>query len=196
MTEHSHDHDALDASCEVAHGTEPAPMVSSVPGERMLVAVFASPVSGFLLRYAADLGYRAFLVEPDEGRAAGAAALGFPMLSVPPEDLSDSADVIVTDHHREELGLVLRDMLATKARWIGVLGNRWHVGPHIEMLSELGVPPEEIARVHRPIGLNIGSKTPAEIAISVLAGLVAERNDRPGGFEFDPAGTPTAAATA
>jgi xanthine dehydrogenase accessory factor len=208
MTEHIHDHDALDdacavahgadtldASCEVAHGTEPAPMVSSVPGERILVAVFASPVSGFLLRYAADLGYRGFLVEPDEGRAAGAAALGFPMLSVPPEDLGDSADVIVTDHHREELGLVLRDMLATKARWIGVLGNRWHVGPHIEMLSELGVPPEDIARVHRPIGLNIGSKTPAEIAISVLAGLVAERNDRPGGFEFDPAKT-TAAATA
>jgi xanthine dehydrogenase accessory factor len=206
MTEHSHDHDALDdacavahgadtldASCEVAHGTEPAPIVSSVPGERILVAVFASPVSGFLLRYAADLGYRGYLVEPDEGRAAGAAALGFPMLSVPPEDLSDSADVIVTDHHREELGLVLRDMLATKARWIGVLGNRWHVGPHIEMLSELGVPPEMIARVHRPIGLNIGSKTPAEIAISVLAGLVAERNDRPGGFEFDPART---AATA
>ena len=51
------------------------------------MAVFASPVSGFLLRYGADLGYRGFLVEPDEGRAAGAAALGFPMISVPPEDL-------------------------------------------------------------------------------------------------------------
>jgi xanthine/CO dehydrogenase XdhC/CoxF family maturation factor len=206
MTEHSHDHDALDdacavahgadtldASCAVAHGTTPAPVVSSAlssePGERILVAVFASPVSGFLLKYAADLGYRGYLVEPDEGRAAGAAALGFPLISVPPEDLSDSADVIVTDHHRDELGLVLRDMLATKARWIGVLGNRWHVGPHIEMLTSLGVPPQQIARVHRPIGLNIGSKTPAEIAISVLAGLMAERNDRPGGFEFGPAKT-------
>jgi xanthine/CO dehydrogenase XdhC/CoxF family maturation factor len=206
MTEHSHDLDALDDACAVAHGADtldascavaqapaPAPMVSSDPGERILVAVFASPVSGYLLRFAADLGYRGFLVEPDEGRAAGAAALGFPMMSIPPEDLSDSAVVIVTDHHRDELGLVLRDMLATKARWIGVLGNRHHVGPHIELLSGLGVPAEEIARVHRPIGLNIGSKTPAEIAISVLAGLVAERNDRPGGFEFDPAKT---AATA
>jgi xanthine/CO dehydrogenase XdhC/CoxF family maturation factor len=203
MSEHSHDHndldaacavahgaDAVDASCAVAHGTAPAPVVSSASsGERILVAVFASPVSGYLLRYGADLGYRTFLVEPDEGRAAGAAALGFPLISVPPEDLSDSADVIVTDHHRDELGTVLRDMLATKARWIGVMGNRWHVGPHIEMLTNLGVPPEEIARVHRPIGLNIGSKTPAEIAISVLAGLVAERNDRPGGFDFDPART-------
>lgn len=198
MTEHTHAHDgldavargadALDASCEVAHGTAPAAVVSSAAsGERILVAVFASPVSGYLLRYGADLGYRTYLVEPDEGRAAGAAALGFPMISVPPEELSATADVIVTDHHRDELGLVLRDMLATKARWIGVLGNRWHVGPHIEILADLGVPPEEIARVHRPVGLNIGSKTPAEIAISVLAGLVAERNERPGGFEFDPA---------
>ena len=184
MTEHTHDQGDLDSACAVAHGAVPAAVVSSAPGERILVAVFASPVSGFLLRYGADLGYRGLLVEPDEGRAAGAAALGFPLISVPPEDLTDSADVIVTDHHRDELGVVLRDMLATKARWIGVLGNRHHVGPHVEMLAELGVPPEDIARVHRPIGLNIGSKTPAEIAISALAGLVADRNGRPGGFEF------------
>jgi len=49
----------------------------------------------------------------------------------------------------------------------------------------LGVAPDEISRVHRPIGLNIGSKTPPEIAISTLAGLIADRNGRPGGFSFD-----------
>jgi xanthine/CO dehydrogenase XdhC/CoxF family maturation factor len=38
--------------------------------------------------------------------------------------------------------------------------------------------------VHRPIGLNIGSRTPAEIAVATLAGLIADRNGRPGGFEF------------
>jgi xanthine/CO dehydrogenase XdhC/CoxF family maturation factor len=43
--------------------------------------------------------------------------------------------------------------------------------------------------VHRPIGLNIGSHTPPEIAVATLAGLIADRNGRPGGFEFgaDPA---------
>jgi xanthine dehydrogenase accessory factor len=79
---------------------------------------------------------------------------------------------------------VLRDALATKARWIGVMGNPRHVGPHVAMLTELGVPPAEIARVHRPIGLNIGSRTPPEIAIAALAGLLADRNGRSGGFEF------------
>jgi xanthine/CO dehydrogenase XdhC/CoxF family maturation factor len=42
----------------------------------------------------------------------------------------------------------------------------------------------EISRVHRPIGLNIGSHTPAEIALATLAGLIADRNGRPGGFAF------------
>ena len=185
MTEHTHHHDEGDA-CAVAHGAA-APAAASGSrdaGERALVAVFASPVAGFLLRYGADLGFRGFLLEPDPARAAGAAALGFPLISVPPDDLDAATDVIVTDHHRPELGTVLRDALATKARWIGVMGNPRHVGPHVQMLTDLGVPAEEIARVHRPIGLNIGSRTPPEIAISALAGLLADRNGRSGGFEF------------
>ena len=185
MTEHTHHHDE-DPACAVAHGAVPAPdpLASLAAGQRTLVAVFASPVAGYLLKYGADLGFRGFLLEPDEARAAGAAALGFPLITVPPEDLDDSADVVVTDHHRPELGVVLRDALATKARWIGVMGNPRHAGPHVAMLTELGVPPEEIARVHRPIGLNIGSRTPPEIAIAALAGLLADRNGRSGGFEF------------
>jgi xanthine dehydrogenase accessory factor len=192
MTEHTHDHDDDDDSaCAVAHGAvAPAPQVTGphptprAAAERTLIAVFASPVAGYLLRYGADAGFRGLLLEPDEARAAGAAALGFPLLAAVPDDLDDSVDLVVTDHHRPELGVMLRDALATKARWIGIMGNPHHAGPHVEMLTELGVPAEEIARVHRPIGLNIGSRTPPEIAISTLAGLLADRNGRPGGFEF------------
>ena len=188
MSTHTH-HDDEDPACAVAHGTvgsAPAASASNAvgAGERTLVAVFASPVAGYLLKYAADAGFRGFLLEPDEGRAAGAAALGFPLLTAAPDDLDDSVDVVVTDHHRPELGVVLRDALGTKARWIGLMGNPRIVGPHVEALTELGVPADEIARVHRPIGLNIGSRTPPEIAISALAGLLADRNGRSGGFEF------------
>jgi xanthine dehydrogenase accessory factor len=99
--------------------------------------------------------------------------------------LADEAtDVVVTDHHRPELGPVLRDALASPARWVGILGNPRHPAPHIPALAALGVPDEQIARVHRPIGLNIGSRTPAEIALATMAGLIADRNGRPGGFEF------------
>jgi xanthine dehydrogenase accessory factor len=167
--------------CAVAHGTAPAAGFTPGSAERTLVAVFASPVSGFLLRYGADAGFRGLIVEPDAGRASGAAMAGFTVQNGMPEDL-EGADVVVTDHHRDELGAVLRDALATKARWIGVLGNPRHPAPHIPALEALGVPPGDIARVHRPIGLNIGSRTPPEIAIATLAGLIADRNSRPGGF--------------
>jgi xanthine dehydrogenase accessory factor len=180
MTEHTHDHDDHSA-CAVAHSPV-APRASA--GERTLVAVFASPVAGYLLRYAADAGFRGLLLEPDDARAAGATTLGFPMLTAMPDDLDDTVDVVVTDHHRPELGVMLRDALATKSRWIGIIGKPGIVGPHVAMLTELGVPDGEIARVHRPIGLNIGSRIPPEIAISTLAGLLADRNGRPGGFDF------------
>jgi len=183
MTEHTHHHDDEDPACAVAHSPV-APATRPAPAERTLVAVFASPVAGYLLRYGADMGFRGLLLEPDEARAAGAAALGFPLLTAIPDDLDDTADVVLTDHHRSELGVILHDALATKARWIGIMGNPHHVGPHVAMLTELGVPPEEIARVHRPIGLNIGSRIPPEIAVATLAGLLADRNGRPGGFEF------------
>jgi xanthine dehydrogenase accessory factor len=142
--------------------------------DRVLVAVFDSPVAAVLLRWAAELGFRTVLVDPDPARGAGA-----PSVAGIGEDLSD-ADVVVTDHHRPELGEVLRDALARPVRWVGVLGNPRHEGPHVAALAALGVPPEEVARVHRPIGLDIGSRAPAEIALSTLAGLLADRNGRPG----------------
>ena len=157
----------------VAHGFQPP-----TTQRRVLVAVFASPVAEHLLRYGADLGYTTVLVEPDAGKRTGDA------VAAVPADLDDTADVVATDHHRDELGAVLRAALATQARWLGVLGNPKHEGPHVAALRALGVPDAEIARVHRPVGLNIGSRTPAEIAIATLAGLLADRNGRPGGFEF------------
>jgi xanthine dehydrogenase accessory factor len=145
-----------------------------VSAERVLVAVFDSPVAEVLLRWAPELGWTPVLLDP----AGGAPVATFAQV---PHDLAD-ADVVVTDHHRDELGEVLRDALATPARWIGVMGSPRVEGPHVAALAALGVPPEEVARVHRPIGLDIGSRTPAEIALSTLAGLVADRNGRSGGF--------------
>jgi xanthine dehydrogenase accessory factor len=169
-----------DSACDVAHGAAPG----LTPG-RVLVAVFASPVAELLLRYGRDAGYRPVLVEPDAERAkAVLASEGLDVEDGVRSHPDGPADVVVTDHHRPELGPVLRDALASDARWVGVMGNPRHPAPHIPALAELGVAPEEIARVHRPIGLNIGSRTPAEIAISTIAGLIAERNGRPGGVYF------------
>src|SRR5215470_19195389 len=117
-----------DPACAVAHGHEEAPVA-----ERTIIAVFASPVARFLLRYARDAGFRPVLVEPDaehvltgdDGFAAARTLDG----------LADhDTDVVVTDHHRPELGAVLRDALASPARWVGVMGNPKHPAPHIPAL--------------------------------------------------------------
>ena len=192
--EHGHGHDAHahdgpahgeeghvhDAACAVAHGTVPAPETG-----RTLVAVFANPVSQYLLRYAADAGYRPVLIEPDAELAKEATGAGIEVHSGVGSVPDGRSDVVVTDHHRDELGVMLRDALATTARWVGIMGSPRAEAPHIQALAMLGVAPDEIARVHRPIGLNIGSQTPPEIAIATLAGLIADRNQRPGGFHFD-----------
>ncbi len=181
-----------DPTCDVAHNGATAPSTG-----RTLVAVFASPVADYLLRYGRDTGFRAVLIEPDAALAQTArnahaaqtphgeqTAHGEQVMVATSWDgcLDETADVVVTDHHRPELGTFLWDALASKARWVGIMGNPHHPAPHIPALAALGVPAAEIARVHRPIGLNIGSHSPAEIAIATLAGLIADRNGRPGGF--------------
>jgi xanthine dehydrogenase accessory factor len=177
-----------DPACAMAHGHLPGPS-----GARTLVAVFASPVGRSLLHFARDTGFRTVLVEPDPARLteddralAGVVVSGY--ASLDPAEIGDDTDVVVTDHHRPELGVMLRDALEAKPRWVGVMGSPRHPAPHLTALADLGVPAADIARVHRPIGLNIGSRTPPEIALATLAGLIADRNGRPGGFDFTPAG--------
>lgn len=153
---------------------------------RTLVAVFASPVARYLLHFGRDLGYRTVLIDPTLSRVADADRAHADEVSAvaKPSALDETSDVVVTDHDRPELGEVLRDVLASPVRWVGVMGALRHTAPHVAALAELGLAPADIDRVHRPIGLNIGSRTPSEIAIATLAGLIADRAGRPGGFAF------------
>jgi xanthine/CO dehydrogenase XdhC/CoxF family maturation factor len=173
----------LDTACLTAHGDA---LADTEP--KTLVVVFYGAVAHELLLIGARLGYSIALLDPDDARREEAAGrvpglVAAPGVGALPR-LDDRADVVVADHHRDDLGPVLRDLLSTGARWIGLMGAPRHVGPHVEALTALGVAPSEIARVHRPIGLDIGSKTPAEIAVAALAGLIADRAGRPGGFSF------------
>jgi xanthine/CO dehydrogenase XdhC/CoxF family maturation factor len=161
----------------MAHGDVPAD-----DNVRTLVAIFSSPVAAHLLHFGRDLGYRTVLVDPEAERRV-AAPHADQVAALPLASFVDgTADVVVTDHDRPELGRMLLGALGLPARWVGVMGSPRHTGPHVAALRELGVDETDIARVHRPIGLNIGSRTPPEIAIATLAGLLADRNSRPGGF--------------
>jgi xanthine dehydrogenase accessory factor len=184
--EHGHEHPpahthTTDPACALAHGE-----IDPTAERRTLVAVFASPVARYLLHFGRDLGYQTMLVDPEPTQVtpedkAHADAVA---VAIGPDMIDSTTDVVVTDHDRAELGPVLRDALGQPARWIGVMGSLRHTAPHIEALRDLGVTDQDIARIHRPIGLNIGSRTPPEIAVSTLAGLLADRSGRPGGLAF------------
>ena len=153
---------------------------------RRLVVVFESPTAEAMLRLAVETGFHTVLVEPDQSRLQGTPRAHGDLFvhDLEAAHLDEHTDVVLSDHHRPEIGEVLKAALVGKTRWIGILGKPIIEGPHVKMLRDLDVPEEQIARVHRPIGLNIGARTPAEIAIATLAGLIADRNGRPGGFAF------------
>jgi xanthine dehydrogenase accessory factor len=163
-----------DAACAAVLGDGQRPMP-----ERRLVVVFASAVAAELAHIATHVGYDVVLLEPDASRPLPGITRAS---SVAQAALDADTDVVVADHDRSELGHVLQEALGAETRWIGVMGSPRHPAPHVPALRDRGVSEADIARVHRPIGLDIGSRTPGEIAVSTVAGLLASRAGRAGGF--------------
>ncbi len=82
--------------------------------------------------------------------------------------------VILTRGHMHDYS-VLRRALQTQACYIGVIGSRGKVALSLQKLREEGVSEENIARIHAPIGLPLGGRTPEEIAISIAAEMIRVR---------------------
>lgn len=87
----------------------------------------------------------------------------------------DSYVVIVTRGHLYDKS-VLAGALRTEAGYIGMIGSRRKRDAIFERLRKEGVGEEALKRVHSPIGLNIGAETPAEIAVSIVAEMIAVKN--------------------
>jgi len=69
--------------------------------------------------------------------------------------------------------------LKSEAFYVGALGSRGNNAKRRERLAMFDLTPEQIGRLHGPIGLDIGSRTPAEIAVSIVAEMVSVRNNVP-----------------
>jgi len=80
--------------------------------------------------------------------------------------------VVVTRGHQHDLD-AMRALAARDLKYLGLIGSRAKVARIYDALLEEGMPPECLQRVHAPIGLEIGAVTPAEIAVSILAELIA-----------------------
>jgi len=134
------------------------------------LAVFAaSPVARALVRWAPEVGFRARLFE----RAA----------DFDPAFAAPELYVVHTNHDAPDLVDALEAVLPLNPRFIGLVGSRRHTGHHLEALRAKGVAEELIARIQSPVGLDLGSRTPEEIGLSILAGLVGGRRGGRGGWK-------------
>jgi xanthine dehydrogenase accessory factor len=86
--------------------------------------------------------------------------------------------VIVTRGHLYD-GIVLEQAVESNARYIGMIGSRKKIGTLYQSLIEKGLPKEALSRVHAPIGIEINSETPEEIAVSIVAELIKVRGEPP-----------------
>ena len=62
------------------------------------------------------------------------------------------------------------------------MGSRRHVGHHVDQLRGIGFEDQDLARVRSPVGIDLGGRSPEEIALSIAAGVVAARSGRDGGW--------------
>jgi len=133
-----------------------------------LVIFAATPVARALAGWAPELGFRTVLAESTRDLPA-----------VPSGDLY----VVHTNHDAEDLVPALEAVLPLNPRFIGLVGSRRHTGHHLEALRAKGVSEAVIARIQSPVGLDLGARTAAEIALSILAGLVAVRRGGGAGWK-------------
>jgi xanthine dehydrogenase accessory factor len=126
--------------------------------------------------------YRVTVCDPREEYREGWQVPGTEMLREMPDDVVtamrlDSRSAVVALTHDPKLDdLALMEALKSPAFYVGAIGSRSNNAKRRERLKLFDLSDAQLARLHGPIGLYIGSKTPAEIAISILAELTAVKN--------------------
>jgi xanthine dehydrogenase accessory factor len=147
-----------------------------------LVVIGAGQVAIPLVAMARAVGYETIVVD---GRAAFATRERFPdvdrLIVGWPEEAAaqirlapaDAVAILSHDAKFDEPAIVTA--LAHGCRYIGVIGSRRTQSERNERLAAAGVPPEDISRLHGPIGLDLGGREPAETAMSIMAEVIATR---------------------
>jgi xanthine dehydrogenase accessory factor len=151
------------------------------PSWRMLV-IGAGQMTQYLAEMAQALGYQVLVCDPREEYATGFAVRGATLLRTMPDDAvndlqPDGHTAIIALTHDPKLDdLALMEALRSPAFYVGAIGSRVNQHKRKERLKEhFGLTDEQLARLHGPVGLKNGARTPPEIAVSILAELTAVR---------------------
>jgi xanthine dehydrogenase accessory factor len=176
----------------VEHATPETPAVSKTettvsvtygPRWRMLI-IGTTETSVYLAQMAQALDYHVFVAEPREEMQVSWNGEHGDLLTMMPDDAvttlkPDMNTAIVALTHDPKLDdMALLEALKSDAFYVGALGSKLNNEKRRERLALFDLTQQEIARLHGPVGLSIGSKTPAEIAIAILGELIQLRHQR------------------
>ena len=152
-------------------------------GATRLVLFGASDVARYTAAYAADAGFEVEAVDPDpvflskeRFPRAKRTLTSFGTLEQVALGPNDFACVLTRNHAHDPEALM--HALKSPAAYVGLIGHVDKIAGNFALLREHGVDSAEFERVHAPIGIKCGAKTPAEIAISITAQLIQERHSR------------------
>ncbi len=156
-----------------------------------LLLIGAGQVSMYLADFAQTLDYQVIVCDPREHMIEQWPVEGVQLINDMPDDVvrrqaNDNFTAIIAlthDPRIDDMGLM--EALKTDAFYVGAMGSDRTSAKRRERLAQLALSEEEIARLHAPVGLPIGSKTPAEIALSILAQLTALRAAKKPSIEAD-----------
>ncbi len=158
-------------------------VLSTVHGPRWrLVLIGAGQLTRYLAEMARMLDYHVVVVDPREEYAAGWDAAAVPINRGMPDDVVrelelDGHSALVALTHDPKLDdLALMEALKSAAFYVGAIGSKKNNDARRVRLREFDLSAEEIARLRGPVGLYIGSKTPPEIAVAILAEMTAVRH--------------------
>lgn len=150
------------------------------PRYRMLL-VGAGQLAASLAELALAMDYEVLVTDPRQDALAQWSGPEVPRLSGMPDDVvrlqaADRFSVVITLTHDPRIDdMALMEALESDAWYVGALGSRRTTEKRLERLQALDIPQEKIDRLQAPVGLDIGSKTPLEIAVAIMAQLVLLR---------------------
>lgn len=147
----------------------------------LLLLVGGGPVSEYLAQMALLMDYRVLVCDPrpdvlSQWQVSGVECIGGMPDDIVRQQVRDSRTAVITLTHDPRIDdMALMEALESPAFYVGALGSERTSAHRRARLAELDIPQEAIARLHAPVGISIGSKTPPEIAISILAQLTQLR---------------------
>jgi xanthine dehydrogenase accessory factor len=151
------------------------------PHMRMLL-VGAGQLSQSLAELAQAMDYEVLVTDPRKDvlaqwRGPSVTLLGGMPDDVVREKITDSHSIVITLTHDPRIDdMALMEALTTQAWYIGALGSAKTTEKRLQRLRDLDLTEQQIAVLHAPVGLRIGSKTPVEIAVAIMAEITQLRN--------------------